>query len=66
MDKDRLDAFLRQIRLEERAINPEIQNRMSGSMIHFAEDLRLHRRIRRGQSRSESAGAAQWRPHLQR
>ena len=42
MDKDRLDAFLRQIRLEERAINPEIQNRMSGSMIHFAEDLRLH------------------------
>lgn len=42
MDKDRLDAFLRQIRLEERATNPEIQNRMSGSMIHFAEDLRLH------------------------
>lgn len=41
MDKDGLDRFLRQIRLEERAINPEIQNRMSGAMIHFAADLRL-------------------------
>ena len=41
MDKDGLDAFLRQIRLEERVINPEIQKRMSGAMIHFAADLRF-------------------------